>query len=593
MQLSADMDVALVQKAINDAQHDRDDDGTALELEPSFSTRDEQRELASLSITDIVNIQSDLTGVTAGIAGLGLGSGGGGGGADPVSPSGALSLLDQEISSLPAKRTAAYRQAQTKCPDQVNDERKMAYLDHENGNAVLAAKRLAKYWEIRVDLFGPERCFLPLTLAGAMMDEVKPMVNRRIWQRMPVTDTAGRAILYMDPSRRKFAEYSVDQENKAFMYFIETIIEDADLRRRGVVVIYDGRNLQRKHYSSKVKRFATLMDDIFPIHLRAGHCCYPSKVFYYIIHPVVKNFMSKDMRLRMKLHYGSTAEVLTDLEGYSLPKDRLPKDIGGDIVLDMNKWVVERLALERSRTVALISSLKADGPATKRIRSAEASSIVASAAVAPTTTKKKQGTKGSGMGSGSGSGCVKVGGKKRGKLSDPRMLRAVAAKQADDSISLYDALIAGGFIFKGDSCTSKKSMIDADGITLTQRKNNLCRRLRLEKQKRERESHAEGGSSGSTGAPTEQVDEASPMSTTSPTGSSGTASPTLRIDNDDVGFHNWTNEATTITNTMKDDHTETGDNAENGLERRDSFYESILELPDIEDMGDGINELIS
>ena len=61
------------------------------------------------------------------------------------------------------------------------------------------------------------------------------------------------------------------------------------------------------------------------------------------------------------------------------------------------------------------------------------------------------------------------------------MHRAVAARVADPTISLLDALRAGGFKYqlpaKPDS-SNMYNVVDDDGVQLGQRKNQLSRRLR-------------------------------------------------------------------------------------------------------------------
>ena len=65
------------------------------------------------------------------------------------------------------------------------------------------------------------------------------------------------------------------------------------------------------------------------------------------------------------------------------------------------------------------------------------------------------------------------------------MDRAVQAKLDDPSISLLDALKVGGFQFPclDDSSTPLYSVVDADNVKITQRKNQLLRRIRMAKKK--------------------------------------------------------------------------------------------------------------
>lgn len=58
---------------------------------------------------------------------------------------------------------------------------------------------------------------------------------------------------------------------------------------------------------------------------------------------------------------------------------------------------------------------------------------------------------------------------------DSRMNRAVAAKLRDPKLTLMEALKLGGFEYSEDSA------YDEDGVSLSQRKNQLSRRVRLKK----------------------------------------------------------------------------------------------------------------
>ena len=69
---------------------------------------------------------------------------------------------------------------------------------------------------------------------------------------------------------------------------------------------------------------------------------------------------------------------------------------------------------------------------------------------------------------------------KRGRRSDPRMNRAVAARLANPNMSLLEALKVGGFDFPDlePNRAGNPSTKDADNVQLAQRKNQLSRRLR-------------------------------------------------------------------------------------------------------------------
>jgi len=69
-------------------------------------------------------------------------------------------------------------------------------------------------------------------------------------------------------------------------------------------------------------------------------------------------------------------------------------------------------------------------------------------------------------------------GRRMGRKGDPRMHRAVSAKLADPSMTLFHALQAGGFNYMDDI---DAKAVDEENVTLAQRKNQLSRRLRMTK----------------------------------------------------------------------------------------------------------------
>jgi hypothetical protein len=62
--------------------------------------------------------------------------------------------FDQEVASLPASETEFVRQAEDRCPELLTSDFKLLFLRCEVFNAELAAKRYAKYWNKRVEIFG-------------------------------------------------------------------------------------------------------------------------------------------------------------------------------------------------------------------------------------------------------------------------------------------------------------------------------------------------------------------------------------------------------------------------------------------------------
>lgn len=478
---------------------------------PVFTYQDEEREIASLSMHEMVRINADLLGVTPHGSRRNVDGGktaedgdgtpttrprrsGSFASQSTVSttrdPESTLGRLELALGVMPADRVEAYRRAEMECPDQVSDERKMAFVHREDGNVALAAARLARYWQFRLDAFGEDRCFQPLTLAGAMIDEVVPMMNHRIFHVLPVTDSAGRAIVFVDMTKRDYAIYSEKQEIRVYLYILETIVQNRRLCRRGITFLSTGKNSEKKHFSRKFAQLRREAENCSPIHVRAVHLCHPSTIMNYVIYPIMKYFMPQDFRLRFRLHNGSEEEVLRALEGYCLPRTRVPRELGGDVLLDMNQWVLDRMTIESARIstpvlpVATVSAPAAvtgssdaqsskkrrrknagekDGSRSKSSAKSSVKKATASAKTNAATTNKQC----NGKAAPSRRKKQKKG--TPGRPSDPRMLKAVQAKMADPSLPLEFVLEQAGFSFHENPDSGV--IVDQDGIACKQRKN--------------------------------------------------------------------------------------------------------------------------
>lgn len=198
--------------------------------------------------------------------------------------------------------------------------------------------------------------------------------------------------------------------------------------------------------------------------------------------------------------------VFSSLTVYQLnSRDKIPQEIGGCIQLDFEKWLAGRVEIENEKSTVskpvyeVVSFAPGRGGFSHESQAAKAgdfggygfqmsllsasgqrfNSFAEGAAAASTSNfqDKKPTAK--------VSPAKKPIVVKSGRKSDPRMDGAVQAKLNDPSISLLDALKIGGFQFPGlgDSSTPLYTVVDADNVKITQRKNQLLRRIRMAKKK--------------------------------------------------------------------------------------------------------------
>lgn len=377
-----------------------------------------------------------------------------------------------------------------------------------------------------------------IMMLQAMKDEIGWMIQCAVSQTLPYRDRSGRTILFGDPSRKDMTVYSTHRQMMAMWYTMETIIEDEESRNRGLVVLTtaktyssgSGMDLKFTRYTIK------LIGDIFPVHLRSIHFCHPSKVAHYVIFPALKFVLGKNMRLRFNTHYGTDTEVMMQLETFGLHRSILPAELAGDVLLDYQQWIHERLSKEYSDEALGLGALSSGLPpsasaAVAQLAAAGAQPSVAAAAAAdsgagldalslaalvaqPVVTEgdaSKLKRRHSHTEEGghrhpfkltrqstkdladleeilNDTEIPKSGKKKVGRRADPRMNRSVRIKLRNPETSPLDALLQGGYDYpipaKGSSA---HEIFDSDNVSLHQRKNQLCRRVRQLREKQQRD----------------------------------------------------------------------------------------------------------
>lgn len=113
-----------------------------------------------------------------------------------------------EIGALPADETKVLMEAKEKAPSGEFDEDRLAhFLRCEGLDPKLAARRFARYWKARKDLFGEEKYLLPMKLSGAFKDDLEAL-EQGMYCMLPHCDLNGRQMILWEPSRHTREGYS-------------------------------------------------------------------------------------------------------------------------------------------------------------------------------------------------------------------------------------------------------------------------------------------------------------------------------------------------------------------------------------------------
>eukprot|EP00934_Nitzschia_sp_Nitz4_P002964 Nitzschia sp. Nitz4//scaffold256_size27904//18611//19552//NITZ4_008171-RA/size27904-augustus-gene-0.4-mRNA-1//1//CDS//3329544417//2954//frame0 len=260
-----------------------------------------------------------------------------------------LNELQAQLDRIPEEKKTAYRMAMKLCPELVSEDDKIAFLRCELFQATLAATRLVSYWTKRLEIFGPDKAFLPLTLDGALKDDGNAM-KRGVVRMLPhPADAQGRPILFLDPSRQDRSQYSTESMARVVWYVLHVTLENENAQRFGLIVISNPKNAKRSQMDRALARYIVKnIRGCLPVRLTAIHICNPPPLFRWV-HACFRLFLHHRVQKRIHVHAGSQEEILKQLKEFGLDKKVLPMEIGGDVQLDHAAWIQTRMEIEAAK----------------------------------------------------------------------------------------------------------------------------------------------------------------------------------------------------------------------------------------------------
>mmetsp|Transcript_41948 Transcript_41948/g.75584 ORF Transcript_41948/g.75584 Transcript_41948/m.75584 type:complete len:504 (-) Transcript_41948:132-1643(-) len=461
-----------------------------------------------------------------------------------LDPAEALDQLNVELGQLRETRSdsALYR-AYSMRPQLFDDDHKKAFLHTENYVVKAAADRMVTYWEARADLFGEERMLLPMDKSGALKGEDSLALDQGLLQLLPQKDLDGRGLIFFDPSRHDTKlGYSNESMLRVIWYIMHVAMEDPIVRDKGfVLIVYPKQCTPEQIDRDLIAKGTAIIGSVMPLRWRGFHICHPCSS-YNKYFPLVKMLSPTEIKDNIVVHFGTETHVLQCMADYLLPADRLPTELGGRVELDYTKWISDRKLLDGKD--ALIASTpcpvaarqesldkvmedapkspkgsakgkKSSAVAARPVQSGAATArstkaAAAAAAAPPSNTKKRpksrsaaaapsppvpeaaaSSTAGAAKSSSTGDAAGAAGKTRRpGRKGDARMHRAVTLKIEQPEMSLVEALQEGGFNFDGlnEKGRPHHEVFDQDSVSLMQRKNQLLRRIRVEKKKKKEEA---------------------------------------------------------------------------------------------------------
>jgi len=210
-----------------------------------------------------------------------------------------------------------------------------------------------------------------------------------------------------------------------------------------------------------------------------------------LIAPALKAMMSMKLRQNVTIHTGSSDKVLESLAACSIPNTCLPTIMGGVVDTSREAFVKARLTIEGQDNDTMSGDLSTStNSSTSDLSMMNISDSTASSSIAQVTQSSSQASipqASTIQNTETRTEERKTKYKKHpGRHGDQRMNKAVKARQQDPKLSLLAALLQGGFIFPQLYTPGVKmaQVKDTEGVTVYQRKNQLNRRLRKERNRK-------------------------------------------------------------------------------------------------------------
>lgn len=250
----------------------------------------------------------------------------------------ALKSLDEHLLlQVTTEDKAAYDRACKKKLSIVSSSHKLMFLRCELFDVELAAKRLCKYWTTRLALFGEEKAFQELKLEAAMKDDLVA-IELGIVKVLPYPDEEGRTICYFDPSLQNRELYTRESLLRCFWYSFHVALERESAQQRGIILCVYPRNAKHSQFDKGLaKMISDSMKGCLPMRMGSFQVCHPP-TFFVIIFPIIKLFLGAYLRNRIRINSGSEDKVLEKLASCGIPSSSVPRQLGGEVVVDDGTW---------------------------------------------------------------------------------------------------------------------------------------------------------------------------------------------------------------------------------------------------------------
>jgi len=278
-----------------------------------------------------------------------------------------------ELERIPNEKKEALMELQLKhAADAFSDKRLEQFLRCEGMDAAKAAQRFVYYWESRRELFGQEKYLLPMTLSGALRDDLVALEVG--WLRLlPKLDASGRQLLIAEPARHKREGYTTEsmvsdpwdtcissftcgnilchshgnRQLRAACYVVEVASQtNKDMDSRIVQIVWGKNSTVWEYDHQSCTKYAQYESSCWPCKFDCLHGCLAPDFICRVVVPIYSAFQSRQSRIRTIWHDAPESKIILALSAYGITADMLPTEYGGVIPFNQSEWIAQRRAVE-------------------------------------------------------------------------------------------------------------------------------------------------------------------------------------------------------------------------------------------------------
>uniref|UniRef100_A0A7S1D4I3 EF-hand domain-containing protein n=1 Tax=Cyclophora tenuis TaxID=216820 RepID=A0A7S1D4I3_CYCTE len=255
-----------------------------------------------------------------------------------------IRMFDEEISQIKEGKKKAFLIAMEKNPDKIDDKHKLMFLRAELFNSKKAAARCCRHWDFMLDIFGPEKAFLPLTQKGALRDDAETL-KLALYSDTGEKDSHGQHVLFVNFRSVNASKLDCKAVCRCAVYTIWNRVERDEVTQQNGMVAQMTIPQSTRTWNPRITRQMSLYVRYgAPVRLACVHALYPGRFFKVIFR--VGRILAGELSSRIKVFAGTPQEVMEQMKDYGLTEDRLVEEVGGKVVLDREKYLRDMAAME-------------------------------------------------------------------------------------------------------------------------------------------------------------------------------------------------------------------------------------------------------